>query len=463
MRWKLTLRYVFSVLVIVSIVIVINLVILIGLVVWQQQNNNKDLSANDGETFTREFSKYLSIENEQPVVSDEGKQALQQLNGSIQFLDDEGFVIDSLYTDENTPTHYTPLELIHLYKYLDETKTTYYISEFDRYSYLIGMRDADEERIVFMFNGQAIFTYLSKAFSIIVIADIIIAILIGLFFSSVITKPISLMIHRINLLRERDFQTPSLKRTGIFKSVFSNLNNVSKTLEAHEAERTKLEKIREEWISNVSHDLKTPLASIQGFSELLKDEELGADERSEYASIVEKKSIYMKELLDDFNLTMRLRHDEMPLTFQNTKIESFVHEIIIDLLNEQTSEERDISFESQTGDTMWLIDHHLMKRAILNFIDNAIFHNEKDISIQIHLTADTLVIEDNGKGISEDDQEYIFDRYYRGTNTESETNGTGLGMAIARDIIEAHGGTVTLQSKFGKGTKICIQMPSEDI
>lgn len=171
----------------------------------------------------------------------------------------------------------------------------------------------------------------------------------------------------------------------------------------------------------------------------------------------------MKELLDDFNLTMRLRHDEMPLTFQNTKIESFVREIIIDLLNEQTSEERDISFDSQAGDTIWLIEHHLMKRAILNFIDNAIFHNEKDISIQIHLTADTLVIEDNGKGISEDDQEYIFDRYYRGTNTDSETNGTGLGMAIARDIIEAHGGTVTLQSKFGKGTKICIQMPSEDV
>jgi len=98
-----------------------------------------------------------------------------------------------------------------------------------------------------------------------------------------------------------------------------------------------------------------------------------------------------------------------------------------------------------------------MRRAIMNFLHNALLHNAPDVSVHMSVDEHTLTISDNGKGIAPEDLEHIFERYYRGTNTDN-TAGTGLGTAIARDIIEAHGGTVTITSEKGKGTCVIINL-----
>ncbi len=457
MKWKLTVRYLFSVLSIVFIVVFVNLFVLIGVLYNQLIKGIDNITADTGENFTRQFSRYLSIENGQPVISEEGVQALQEFGGWLQVLDSNGQVITAALSPSDAPTHYSPIELVHIYKYMDDRFTTYYIGQFEEYSYLLGVKDSAEERIVFMFNVKSFLSYLSKAFVGITIADLLIAMLVGLLFSVIITKPVSYMTDRISQLKERNFSTQKMKRQGIFKPVFSNLNSVSETLQAHEEERTKLEKMREEWISNISHDLKTPLASIQGFAELLRDQDVTESERADYAEIIERKSRYMKELLDDFNLTMRLRNQEMPLNREDTRLESFVREIVIDVLNDPKYCDCAISFNSDASDLKWNIDRHLMKRAVLNFINNAIIHNDSDIQITVSVMANGLTIEDNGKGIAKSDMNQIFDRYYRGTNTE-DIHGTGLGLAISRDIIEAHGGSITLTSEIGEGTKVKIRM-----
>ncbi|MFP3394302.1 histidine kinase dimerization/phospho-acceptor domain-containing protein, partial [Brevibacillus sp. SIMBA_076] len=82
-------------------------------------------------------------------------------------------------------------------------------------------------------------------------------------------------------------------------------------------------------MSNVSHDLLTPLASIQGYAELLDDDSLDDTERRQYAHVIERQAKYMKELLDDFNLTMRLQHGDFPLTLEETRLEPFVRELVI--------------------------------------------------------------------------------------------------------------------------------------
>ena len=455
MKWKLTVRYLFSVLSIVFIVIFVNLVVLIGLLYYQQTNGNDSLSAQTGETFARQFSRYLSIENGQPVISEEGVKKLREFGGWLQILDQNGHVVTAALSPDDAPEHYSPIELVHIYKYMDNRLTTYYIGEFEEYSYLLGVIDSSERRFVFMFNMKTFFSYVSKAFVGITIADLLIAMLIGLLFSFIITKPVSYMIDRISQLKEHNFTIQKMKRQGIFKPVFSNLNSVSETLQAQEEERMKLEKMREEWISNVSHDLKTPLASIQGFAELLREQDVPDSERVDYAGVIERKSIYMKELLDDFNLTMRLRNQEMPLNREDTRLESFVRELVIDLLNDSKYSDHAISFESNAQNVMWTIDRHLMKRAILNFINNAIIHNDSNIEITVSVTKTGITIEDNGKGIAKEDIDQIFNRYYRGSNTEN-IHGTGLGLAISKDIIEAHGGRITLTSDISKGTKVEI-------
>ncbi|UGB30702.1 sensor histidine kinase [Metabacillus sp. B2-18] len=457
MKWKLTIRYLISVLSIVFIVIILNTFILMGMLFYQQKYGIDEATENSGESFTRGFDKYISLENGEPIVSKEGIEALRVFGGWIQILDQNGQVQSSYLAPEDLSIDYSPMELIHKYKYMDDELNTYFIGEFESYSYLIGVPDSKEKRIVFMLDPKTIFSFAIKSLLAIVIVDLFIAMLVGLLFSTVLTKPVSNLIDRISQLKKRNFNVQETKKPGIYKPVFSNLNDVSQSLQAHEEERLKLEKMRVEWISNVPHDLKTPLASIQGYAELLRDLDVSQLERLEYSEVIERQSIYMKNLLDDFNLTMRLRNQEMPLTLQETRLESFVREIVIDLLNDPQFGQYEISFISDSPDLKWNIDRHLMKRAILNFVYNALIHNDENIAVTIRINTDKLTIEDNGKGIPVDDLEQIFERYYRGTNT-SNIRGTGLGMAISRDIIEAHGGKVSLTSKIGIGTTVKIRL-----
>ncbi len=446
-----------SVLSIVFTVIILNAFILIGVLVYQQAQGIDKVTENSGEAFTRGFYKYISLKDGEPVVSKEGIEALQTFGGWIQILDQNGQVQSSYLAPKNLSKHYSPMEIIHKYKYMDDEFNTYFIGEFESYSYLIGVPDSKEERVVFMMDPKTVFSFATKSLSAIAIVDLFIAMLVALLFSTVLTKPVSAIIDRISQLKKRNFTVHETKKPGIYKPVFSNLNDVSQTLQAHEEERIKLEKMRDEWISNVSHDLKTPLASIQGYAELLRDQDVSQLERLEYSEVIERQSIYMKDLLDDFNLTMRLRNQEMPLNLQETRMESFVREIVIDLLNDPQFGQYDISFISDSPNLKWKIDRHLMKRAILNFVYNALIHNDENIAVTIRINADSLTIEDNGKGIPAADLDQVFERYYRGTNT-GNIRGTGLGMAISRDIIEAHGGKIRLTSKIDMGTTVEIRL-----
>ncbi|MDE0562784.1 HAMP domain-containing histidine kinase [Exiguobacterium sp. B2(2022)] len=452
MKWKLTGRYLLSIVLIVAIVVFLNIVILF--VLLNERTGIDDVESNSGETFTRNFSTYLSLEDGEPVVSTEGQEALEQYGAFIRFLDETGRVVSEIDAPSGLPDAYSPIELIQIYKYMDDELRLYFIGEFDDYSYLIGVPDASERRALFMLDEQAVLSYIAKAFLWILVVDLLVAALIGLLFSSRLTRPVYRLTERIQQLKRRDFSTSEPKRVGIYRPVFHDLNAVSETLTTYERQREELDERRKEWMSNVSHDLKTPLASIQGYAELLDDESLDVTERSQYVHVIERQAKYMKELLDDFNLTMRLQHGDFPLALEETRLEPFVRELVIDVLNDPRFGERQIEFEATTAATV-SIDRHFMKRALLNFLYNALLHNDESVIVTVQVRDDVVTIQDDGNGIAEAELPYIFERYYRGTNTD-DARGSGLGMAISRDIIEAHGGKVEVESRPGQGTTIRI-------
>lgn len=262
-------------------------------------------------------------------------------------------------------------------------------------------------------------------------------------------------------------------KSSVYKEVFDNMNELSNTLDMYEKAQQQHEKMRDEWISNISHDLKTPLASIQGYAELLEYANT-PEEVAEYSQIITQKSHYMKELLDDLNLTMKLRNNALPLQLKETNLVPFSRETVIDVLNDEAFVARSVDYQVADDVIMTTIDQKLMKRALLNFIDNAFIHNDEAVNVTVSVSKSypqeilddeklstmraCIMIQDTGKGIPEDELNNIFERYYRGTNT-TNTRGTGLGTAIARDIVEAHGGRVVLRSERGKGTTIFVLLP----
>lgn len=289
----------------------------------------------------------------------------------------------------------------------------------------------------------------------------LIVIIIGFLFGKKLTAPLHTLIEGIQQLRERRFKKMPTPK-GVYEDVFRNMNELSEKLDRHEEERKRLDQMREEWISNVSHDMKTPLASIQGYAEFINDSatDLTAQELQEYTSIIKSKSMYMKDLLDDLNLTTRLRNHQLSLQFEEVNLVQFLREMTIELLNDPTFGERQIEFEANVAKAMHKVDKKLLKRAILNLIYNALVHNDENVVVKIRVDTGPeshtqISISDNGQGIPTKDLEQVFERYYRGTNTTSK-HGTGLGMAIARDIIWAHEGNLDMTSIENTGTTITI-------
>lgn len=119
-----------------------------------------------------------------------------------------------------------------------------------------------------------------------------------------------------------------------------------------------------------------------------------------------------------------------------------------------------IHFNPQSEKIEFDFDENLMRRCISNLIFNALIHNSEGTEVVVDIRNQgriNIEIRDNGKGIDEEDIRKLFNRYYRGTNTESH-KGSGLGMSIAKEVIEAHGGNIFVESELGKGTSIKIEL-----
>lgn len=454
MKWKITARFLFAILCTVLTVVFVNIILL--LVFYFNFSNGEDAptSATD---FTYSIAPHIVVVDQMPTLTEEGYDLLKERHAWVQFLDDNGHVISAIRTPSDAPNHYTPFALIQAYKYRDKNQTSTFVAQHDGWTYVVGIVDEGLSKAIFTTNSSSIQLFLTKFVGIIILIDVLIAVLIGFIFSSFLSRPVYKITERIGKLKNRNFTLPEVRSRGIYQSVFHNLDDVALSLQKHEEERQKLEKMRNEWVSNVSHDMKTPLASIQGYAELMQHAN-SLQEVEDYAAVIEQKSIYMRDLLDDFTLTMRLRQQQLPLQLVEVNVVSFVREIVIDVLNDQTFQHRHVEFETEVETLMRHLDVHLMKRALLNFIYNALVHNEENVTVTLSIKANgTVLIQDNGKGIAAEHLPQIFERYYRGASTE-DVRGTGLGLAIARDIIVAHGSTVRIDSAVGVGTTVVIRM-----
>ncbi|CAH0300079.1 MULTISPECIES: HAMP domain-containing sensor histidine kinase [Bacillaceae] len=460
MKWKLTRRFLGSVVTIVVIVGIVNTILLLCLLFV-----HFDTEEESAENFSRSFSQYVELIDDKPMVNEDGLEKLRNNNAWIQFLNDKGEQVSAYYTPQKLQTVYSPVEIVQMYKYKEiDAETTVFVGEAHDFSYFVGVKDRGIGRYVMSYNYVHILKYINIILLLFLTVDIIIALVIGLLFGKRLTTPLNTLIEGIQQLRERRFKKMSIPK-GVYEDVFHNMNELSIKLDQYEKERDQLDQMREEWISNVSHDMKTPLASIHGYTELMKDNatELTPQELYEFTSIINRQSVYMKDLLDDLNLTMRLRNQRLPLQFEVVDIVGFIREMTIELLNDSQFGDKQVEFVANVDKATRKVDKKLLKRAIFNFIYNALVHNDENVVVKIQIDDigpqselhTKITIADNGRGIPDKDLEQVFERYYRGTNTAS-THGTGLGMAIARDIILAHKGKLDLTSVENKGTTITI-------
>lgn len=460
-----------TVVAVVTIVMVINIVAIFSFVIYHNTVYSSLLEEKveslEAEDYTRNFSKYIVGDKETPYIDKEGKDSLDNNNIWIQILDEQSKEIYHYKKPEGIKDRYTPFELIQHYKYAEKkTLTTIFIGEKQlgkrTYSYVIGFpRDKIQRQVITINNNNFVETMGKLMYSILLL-DALLALLIAYLFSRTLTRPLDDIINGVLILSDGKYNL-NLAEQGIYTGVYRKLNNLSATLKSNDIERKERDQMREEWITNISHDIKTPLVSIQGYAEILSSDhyELSREEVREYSEIIESKSNYIKELVDDLNLTTRLKNKVLKLNKKKINLVSLLRNAVIDILNDSKNSNVDIDFSCDDEFIEVFVDDILIRRTIKNLLYNAMVHNQEGVKIKVLIEKKdkvNIIISDNGTGIGVEEQKNIFKRYYRGTNTGKGHEGSGLGMAIANDIVKAHDGEIRLVSELGSGTKIIIYL-----
>lgn len=207
------------------------------------------------------------------------------------------------------------------------------------------------------------------------------------------------------------------------------------------------------------------LSPIKGYAELLADGTAGEPQTvRKYGSLILKNAEHTEKLINDLKLTWQLDSGTFPFHLQQVRMERYLKELVIDIVNDPAFSDHEIAFESDAADVSAAIDPELFRRAVGNLVINGLVHNPPDTKVTVSVWEDTgnsvcISVRDDGKGISEEEQAKLFTRYYRGTNTKEKPEGSGLGLAIAKQIVSLHGGEFAVKSRVGEGTEFTIRLP----
>lgn len=232
-----------------------------------------------------------------------------------------------------------------------------------------------------------------------------------------------------------------------------------------QAEKKKYEENRKELVSNISHDLKTPITSIIGYVEGIKDGVANTDEKREaYINTIHEKSLTLNEMIDELFLYSKLDIDSLKFEMKKVDFIQYIQNIVEEF---KWDDKIDVTLNVPKHKLMTMIDIVQFDRVMNNLIQNSIkFKNDKNEKLKLDIDVVCingfvkLSFSDNGVGIEEKDLSNIFFRFYRADKSRTSTvKGSGLGLSIVKQIVENHKGSVEAQSEIGVGTTIIICLP----
>lgn len=228
-------------------------------------------------------------------------------------------------------------------------------------------------------------------------------------------------------------------------------------------ELKKLEQMRKDFLANVSHELKTPITSIKGFSETLLDGAMENQQfREKFLNIILKESDRMQGLIEDLLDLSKIEQQGFQLNMAPVDMKEMLEEIRVML--EKKVAAKEMTLNVLTGERVSVIgDVARLKQVFINLINNAILYTPAGGAVSVELFDDAdhvyVKVSDTGIGIRKEEIPRIFERFYRVDKARSRnTGGTGLGLSIVKHLVEAHEGTITVESEIGKGTTFTVTL-----
>lgn len=227
-----------------------------------------------------------------------------------------------------------------------------------------------------------------------------------------------------------------------------------------------LERMRQEFISNVSHEIQSPLTSINGFAKALKNINLPEEKRQHYLDIIELESHRLSKISENLLKLTSLESQHHPFEPKQYRLDKQLRNVVLALEPNWLAKELD--FDLHLNNICITADEDLMNQVWMNLLTNSIKFtpNKGTISLSMKLDSDkmTVTVEDTGIGLTEEQQMHIFERFYKADQSRTVANGgSGLGLAIVKKIIDMHNGTIAVESKLAEWTKFLITIPIDSI
>jgi signal transduction histidine kinase len=242
-------------------------------------------------------------------------------------------------------------------------------------------------------------------------------------------------------------------------------NHMAETIQNIMHDLEKSDRLRRELVANISHDLRSPLASIQGYIEtvLMKDEKLSAQERQTYLETILKNVNNLNQLVQQLFELSRLDARELEPLLEPFSIAELTQDVALKF--QPQAEEKKLRLKTHFPMDLPLVygDIGMIERVLSNLIENALQYTQSQGEVVLELLADgdeiKVIVSDSGIGISPDDLTHIFDRFYRVEKSRPRSSGgSGLGLAIAKKILEAHGSSLNVESKINVGSSFSFTL-----
>lgn len=287
-------------------------------------------------------------------------------------------------------------------------------------------------------------------------------------FAASVTKPILEISHKLEGIYDEkiDFNFPHYQYDEL-NIIARTTTDMSKSVQDYIRKLEKEKTIRQEFFSNASHELKTPLTAIRGYAELLQSG-MASDTQmqKEFLGRIHSEVEEMTNLINDILMISRLETKELMPTKEMLCVKSVAEEVKKTL--KPLADENNVSLEIHCCDEFVYMDRSHLQGILSNLMGNAVKYNRPGGFVQTDITMNStslsIRVEDSGIGIAKEDQKRIFERFYRVDKGRSKrVAGTGLGLSIVKHVTEFYGGCVSVESQSGVGSTFLVQLPAASL
>lgn len=246
------------------------------------------------------------------------------------------------------------------------------------------------------------------------------------------------------------------------KSIAKEIEEIARSFNIMVKELASTETLRSDFVSNVSHEFKTPLSAIEGYATLLQDESLSKDEQARYIDRILENTSRLSRLSQSILSLSQLENQEIVLQKEQYMLDEQIRRVLLSY--ETIWEEKNLAIDLNLEATPFYGNKALLAQVWSNLIDNAIKFSNPFGVLSIHCRPQDggvrVVVRDTGIGMTEEVRKRAFDKFYQGERSHTG-QGSGLGLALVKRIVTLCGGSISLESEFGSGTAITVQLPLE--